>query len=561
MLNNPSGMAFSVANNATDSCSLLAPPAAHQHRIQSQQHQSNSGNNAADLDGNCNDNNTNSMTCRQNQAAAWTLMGILPQQNTSQSQVSPRSSFFGESSNQMHIGYSNNEGDTCKDQNVNSALYQMRTFPDRPSFQDLDMIASIVAKEQAMLKINSNAARVDHSRISGLSLAHNHHAPVIVNGSRENLSSSPSEMSPTSCSPSSSDTVHSGRRTNMRPEDDTGGGATHRHNSDSPIDVTGLVNSQTPKQEAHFDMSGILGMSQINGHLQNAALNSGTSSSHLLSSSTSLGSFVGLSYHQQHGQQHSNGSSTSAASQLQSPTEVGASTATTAMTRPRHRSSQHDGLLKCIYCPKKWADQTALRVHMDECRVLRMHECQQCGKRFKARGGLQQHMRIHSHDRPYQCHFCPKRFTQKSHVDQHERIHTGAKPFSCQFCGRAFRQRSQQMGHEATHASGVLSVAANIANQQQLQLNAESPLNCASEEHSPNTLDGSSSASHSHQQRQVNAGNSANSGERLLPSVGSGMVAHNAVTSLLALSQGGGMPMPHPPQTLSEALASRGGGV
>lgn len=62
---------------------------------------------------------------------------------------------------------------------------------------------------------------------------------------------------------------------------------------------------------------------------------------------------------------------------------------------------------------------------MEECRLLRMHECQQCGKRFKARGGLQQHLRIHSNDRPYQCRFCPKRFTQKSHVDQHERIHTG----------------------------------------------------------------------------------------------------------------------------------------
>lgn len=48
----------------------------------------------------------------------------------------------------------------------------------------------------------------------------------------------------------------------------------------------------------------------------------------------------------------------------------------------------------------------------------------------------------------------------------------GSKPFSCQICGRAFRQRSQQLGHEATHAnSGVLSVAANIAASQQVQIN------------------------------------------------------------------------------------------
>ncbi|WKX90554.1 hypothetical protein Q1695_009415 [Nippostrongylus brasiliensis] len=125
----------------------------------------------------------------------------------------------------------------------------------------------------------------------------------------------------------------------------------------------------------------------------------------------------------------------------------------------RRSRSSHDGMLKCQFCPKKWADQNALHTHMADCRMMRGHECSQCGKRFKARGGLQQHLRIHSNDRPYSCHFCAKRFTQKSHVDQHERIHTGAKPFTCQFCGRAFRQRSQQLGHEATHsnASGVNS--------------------------------------------------------------------------------------------------------
>uniref|UniRef100_A0A0N5AVE8 Zinc finger, C2H2 type n=1 Tax=Syphacia muris TaxID=451379 RepID=A0A0N5AVE8_9BILA len=131
---------------------------------------------------------------------------------------------------------------------------------------------------------------------------------------------------------------------------------------------------------------------------------------------------------------------------------------------------------------------------MEECRVTRIHECQQCGKRFKARGGLQQHLRIHSNDRPYQCHYCIKKFTQKSHVDQHERIHTGAKPFPCQFCGRAFRQRSQQMGHEATHNSAT---------------------------------------------------------------TGNGMVAQNAVSSLLALSQSGSMPI-QPTHTLADVIASRG---
>ncbi|KAK6042092.1 zinc finger, C2H2 type [Cooperia oncophora] len=127
--------------------------------------------------------------------------------------------------------------------------------------------------------------------------------------------------------------------------------------------------------------------------------------------------------------------------------EAMTTTSSSSTPTPVRRSrSNHDGMLKCQFCPKKWADQTALHTHMADCRMMRGHECAQCGKRFKARGGLQQHLRIHSNDRPYACHFCAKRFTQKSHVDQHERIHTGAKPFSCQYCGRAFRQRSQQLG-------------------------------------------------------------------------------------------------------------------
>ncbi|KAI1731562.1 zinc finger protein [Ditylenchus destructor] len=156
-------------------------------------------------------------------------------------------------------------------------------------------------------------------------------------------------------------------------------------------------------------------------------------------------------------QQHSSGNDSGSTSQ-----SVG------VIQRQRHRSST-DSMFKCNYCPKKFPSQNSLQSHMEECRMIRVHECPQCGKRFKARGGLQQHNRIHINDRPYHCHYCPKRFTQKSHVDQHERIHTGLKPFSCQYCGRAFRQRSQQMGHEATHTNGTNSnnmvSALSLANQ------------------------------------------------------------------------------------------------
>ncbi|CAD5206473.1 unnamed protein product [Bursaphelenchus okinawaensis] len=226
-----------------------------------------------------------------------------------------------------------------------------------------------------------------------------------------------------------------------------------------------------------FDVSNILNMSHINGHLQNVSLastahlaanggnlNSSPFNGHhvvaavasssannnpgtLLNSMQTTANLNGLNNHVQT-MDNSNPS-----------TQSNAGSTTSSGVRTRHRSSANDSMFKCNYCPKKFTEQNSLRMHMEECRLVRSHECPQCGKRFKARGGLQQHNRIHLQERPYHCHYCPKRFNQKSHLDQHERIHTGQKPFACQYCGRAFRQRSQQMGHEATHtnASGILT--------------------------------------------------------------------------------------------------------
>ena len=425
------------------------------------------------------------------------------------------------------------------------------------------MIASIVAKEQAMLKMSGS----EHNRLSGLSLAQ-HHTQVIVNGARENLSESPSEISPTSCSPSSSEIVRANRRSNVRGLTNGGGANTgNAHRDDggdgiilpttsffvSPIDVTGLLNNQ----EASFDMSGILGINSIS-QMQNAGLGAGTSSDHLFPSA-SMSTLASL-YQSRQDHKGPSGSSNCNSSQLQSPARTSGSSIGNS-GRSRHRSSAHDGLIKCHYCPKKWADQTLLSAHMEECRIIRIHECSQCGKRFKARGGLQQHLRIHSNDRPYQCHYCIKKFTQKSHVDQHERIHTGAKPFPCQFCGRAFRQRSQQMGHEATHNSGVLAVATNMANQQQQQQMQEvdSSLGSNGDQNSSANVGGHGSKGRTLGQQQL-MGGSGSVSDRLLATAGNGMVAQNAVSSLLALSQSGNMPIQQN-QTLADVIASRGGHV
>ncbi|KAH7723649.1 zinc finger protein [Aphelenchoides avenae] len=329
--------------------------------------------------------------------------------------------------------------------------------------------------------------------------AHNGGTQVVMNGTR--LSSSSSDESPPSCSPPTSDALNSLLHQHNQQQQQQQHHSQQSHLSmsgqrqsgivtngsgllnDSTVDITGLLNHQLKTEP--FDVSGILGMSHINGHLQNVSLAGPSGVSHL-SASSSLGSLPGLHFPSHSnvaggglvsGTSNASGLPSGILSQMQSPSASGsglhgvnasisqssAHPSAPGVIRQRHRSSTNDSMMKCTYCPKKFPNQNVLRSHMEECRMLRVHECSQCGKRFKARGGLQQHNRIHLQDRPYQCHYCPKRFTQKSHVDQHERIHTGLKPFSCQFCGRAFRQRSQQMGHEATHAnSGMLPNSLNL---------------------------------------------------------------------------------------------------
>lgn len=57
------------------------------------------------------------------------------------------------------------------------------------------------------------------------------------------------------------------------------------------------------------------------------------------------------------------------------------------------------------------------------------------------------------------------------------------------------------------------------------------------------------------QQQLLGGAGSVN--DRLLASAGNGMVAQNAVSSLLALSQSGNMPLQQTP-TLADVIASRG---
>ncbi|VDN05827.1 unnamed protein product [Thelazia callipaeda] len=217
------------------------------------------------------------------------------------------------------------------------------------------MIASIVAKEQALLKMNTSAAAstsVEHGRLAAFTIPSRAHTQVIVNGARENMSS-PSEMSPNSCSPSSSDTLQStqgGTSTTIRGHNQHRGAedGAHKSGNESPVDVTSLM------KENKMDVGRLFGVSQLNGHLSSSDLGPRVSLNQMMPSASTVGSF-NLAY-----QQHNLGPSNNSQQQQQACSSRDGNVQNVATLRSRHRSNHHDGLIKCHYCPKKWADQAVV---------------------------------------------------------------------------------------------------------------------------------------------------------------------------------------------------------
>ena len=59
--------------------------------------------------------------------------------------------------------------------------------------------------------------------------------------------------------------------------------------------------------------------------------------------------------------------------------------------------------------------------------------------------GVSGHM-MNEKERPYACSYCPRRFTQKQAQRVHEMQHTGDKPHECQLCHKRFAQKVRCKG-------------------------------------------------------------------------------------------------------------------
>lgn len=65
-------------------------------------------------------------------------------------------------------------------------------------------------------------------------------------------------------------------------------------------------------------------------------------------------------------------------------------------------------------------------------------------------------MMTHTGERPFPCKLCPKAFANNYNLGVHLRIHTGIKPFVCEKCGDAFGYNSLLKAHTEKYHSKVI---------------------------------------------------------------------------------------------------------
>jgi len=115
-----------------------------------------------------------------------------------------------------------------------------------------------------------------------------------------------------------------------------------------------------------------------------------------------------------------------------------------------HIATLHDDSIftACDICDKKFDNKYNLTAHIKK--IHNKYPCQFCGKKFND-SFLKTHIiTVHTDDslKPFKCSICPKGFAQQNKLQVHMNIHAGIKPFTCQYCPRSFADQGNMRMHE-----------------------------------------------------------------------------------------------------------------
>ena len=117
-----------------------------------------------------------------------------------------------------------------------------------------------------------------------------------------------------------------------------------------------------------------------------------------------------------------------------------------------HESTHRGQEPKCYVCSKRYADRYSLRYHLRTHGIGRQIRCEHCNKAFSKPSRLAAHVRSHHKNiRDFACPSCDKAFKTRVHLTNHYRQHSGEKPFECPICHESFRHKASMISHSRKH--------------------------------------------------------------------------------------------------------------
>ena len=109
---------------------------------------------------------------------------------------------------------------------------------------------------------------------------------------------------------------------------------------------------------------------------------------------------------------------------------------------------------QCITCAVKFAERSALLLHLEEHNEVKPFKCEICNLGFTHMSAKKRHEKAHSNEKPHQCQECPRAFFRRSDLTHHKKTHSRERfKFSCADCGQVFKSEKKLKDHKCSAKS------------------------------------------------------------------------------------------------------------
>ena len=120
----------------------------------------------------------------------------------------------------------------------------------------------------------------------------------------------------------------------------------------------------------------------------------------------------------------------------------------------REESAKEPLPFQCITCAVKFAEKSALLLHLDQHNEVKPFKCEICNLGFTHMSAKKRHEKAHANEKPHQCQECPKAFFRRADLTHHKKTHSRERfKFSCADCGQVFKTEKKLKDHKCSAKS------------------------------------------------------------------------------------------------------------